>query len=182
MGYRDDFYMVKYIIGYTGDLHDFPTVYFQKGDEYGHVTQKHDYPQNVGRMEVRQSNTHSIGNEIHEGTLKLVERDKGKITHVSRSTLTRVNVLDPSATDTVALLAQSICIAGAGEKYITTYSREDFKKIDSTMHAKSQLNDELRPPLPARPSQEKIAKFTPPELPARPSNEKIERSMERRRT
>lgn len=144
MGYRDDFYMVQYIIGYSGALHDFPTVYFQKGDEYGHITQKHDIPQNVGRMEVRKSKGYWIGNEMVKGTLKLVEKENGKIFHESRSTLTKVDTFDPKERDTVALLAQSIYNRDAGEKYISDYSERDFDKIEATMKAKAKVLAQIK--------------------------------------
>ena len=139
MGYRDDFYMVQYIIGYTGDLHAFPTVYFIKGNEYGHITQKHDESQNVGRMEVYLSDTYSIGNEIVDGSLKLVEKEGGVVFHTSRSTLTMVNVFAPAKKDTVALLAQSIYKRDKGEKYISSWSEKDFHTVDATIAAKAKV-------------------------------------------
>jgi hypothetical protein len=143
MGYRDDFYMVQYIIGYTGTLHSFPTVYFKKGDEYGHITQKHDISQNVGRMEVNSANGYSIRNEMVDGQLKLVERENGEIFHVSRSTLTTVDVFNPTEKATVAILAQAIYNRDAGEKYISDYGDEDFDKIDATMAAKGKVHEQL---------------------------------------
>lgn len=144
MGYRDDFYMVQNIIGYSGTLHDFPTVYFQKGDEYGHITQKHADPQNVGRMEVYKSAGYWIGNEMVGSTLKLVEKVNGKIFHESRSTLTRVDTIDPNNRETVALLAQSIYNRDAGEKYISTYSEDDFNTIDATIAKKKQVMAQIK--------------------------------------
>ena len=143
MGYRDDFYMVQNIIGYTGDLKSFPTVYFLTATEYGHITQKHDIPQNVGRMEVASAVGYWIGNEMVGSTLKLVEKMNGKIMHESRSTLTKVDTFDPSQKDTVALLASAIYNRDAGEKYITSYSRDDFKKMDAAMAAKSRVLAQL---------------------------------------
>jgi hypothetical protein len=139
MGYRDDFYMVQNIIGYSGNLNDFPTVYFQTKDEYGHITQKHPDPQNVGRMEVYKSTGYSIGNEMVGSTLKLVEKVNGKIIHESRSTLTKVDTFAPGNKETVALLAQSIYNRDTGEKYISSYSRKDFAKIDATADAKAKV-------------------------------------------
>src|ERR1700754_1766318 len=51
MPYRGDFYRAENLIGYTGKLDDFPTVYFHKlsTGEFGHITQKHDIQTNVGR-------------------------------------------------------------------------------------------------------------------------------------
>jgi hypothetical protein len=146
MGYRDDFYMVQNIIGYSGNLHSFPTVYFQNGNEYGHITQKHDIPQNVGRMAVKQCDDYFIGNEMVRGTLKLVEKENGLILHESRSTLTRVDTFDPSERDTVAILAQSIYNRDAGEKYISEFSGEDFDKIDAAMAAKNAAMNALSKP------------------------------------
>jgi hypothetical protein len=144
MGYRDDFYMVQNIIGYSGNLNDFPTVYFQKGDEYGHITQKHPDSQNVGRMEVYKSAGYWIGNEMVGSTLKLVEKVNGKIFHESRSTLTKVDTFDPSNRDTVALLAQSIYNRDAGEKYISSYSDKDFDTIDATIAAKAKVLAQIK--------------------------------------
>ena len=51
MGYRDTFYCTDNIIGYTGALHECPTVYFfsPKNSAYGHITQAHGIEGNVGR-------------------------------------------------------------------------------------------------------------------------------------
>lgn len=130
MGYRDDFYMVQNIMGYTGKLHDSPTVYFQKGSEYGHITQRHPLNQNVGRMKVHASNTYFIGNEMIEGSLRLVEKIDGKIFHTSRSTLTKVDVFHPANKDTVALLARSIYNGDQGEKYNADRSDKDLDIVD----------------------------------------------------
>lgn len=55
MSYRDDLYCAENLIGYTGILNDFPTVYFHKlsTGEFGHITQKHPIEQNVGREVVQ---------------------------------------------------------------------------------------------------------------------------------
>ena len=144
MGYRDDFYMVQNIIGYTGNINNFPTVYFQKGQEYGHITQKHDESQNVGRMEVYSSAGYWIGNEMVGAVLKLVEKVNGEIFHESRSTLTTVNIFAPANRDAVALLAQSIYNRDAGEKYISTFSEKDFDIIDATMANKARVLAQIK--------------------------------------
>lgn len=53
MAYCDTLYNIGNIVGYTGQLYDFPTVYFKCDvqDVVGHITQKHDRPQNIGRQE-----------------------------------------------------------------------------------------------------------------------------------
>ncbi len=62
MPYRADFYIPQNIIGYTGTISDEPTVYFQSGTAYGHITQKHDIRQNVGREGVKQAQDYRIFN------------------------------------------------------------------------------------------------------------------------
>ena len=54
MGYRDDFYTEENIVGYTGDINNNPTVYFEKNHgngeiSYGRITQSHGDPENQGR-------------------------------------------------------------------------------------------------------------------------------------
>ena len=144
MGYRDDFYMVQNIIGYTGKLNDFPTVYFIKGDEYGHITQKHGDSQNVGRMEVMKSKNYSIGNETVHGALKLVEKENGEIFHESRSTLTKVDPIDPKNKETVALLAKSIYEGSSGEKYISGWTEKDFNTVDATIANKGKVMAQIK--------------------------------------
>src|SRR5210317_838788 len=114
MGYRDDFYVAENLIGYTGDLHSFPTVYFKKGDEFGHITQKHDSGTNVGRGSVRKDSTYTIGNEMVKGKMKLLEKRRGKVFHQSRSTLTRIDDMTP---DDKAIVLQAIWTY-TDEKYI----------------------------------------------------------------
>ena len=88
MGYRDNFYIIENIIGYTGAIHCNPTVYFQKDDEFGHITQDHDIKENIGREAVGRHSRYSIGNELVEGSLTCVERTGphfDDIFHVSRN-------------------------------------------------------------------------------------------------
>jgi hypothetical protein len=88
MGCRDDFYIVGNIIGYTGKAHSDPTVYFQHGDEYGHITQNHGIKENIGREKVGRDANYSINNEMVDGSLSSVERTgpgNDGIMHTSRS-------------------------------------------------------------------------------------------------
>lgn len=62
MGYRGDFYIRQNIIGYTGNINHNPTIYFQDGTSFGHITQEHAVRQNVGREEVRQAQDYEIRN------------------------------------------------------------------------------------------------------------------------
>jgi hypothetical protein len=74
MGYRDDFYIPENIVGYTGNIDNQPTVYFQRIEDngtisFGHITQywyDSDFGRcsspNVGREEVRNAADYIIGN------------------------------------------------------------------------------------------------------------------------
>ena len=118
MGYRDDFYAACNIIGYTGEAITDPTVYFQTDTERGHITQKHDVSQNVGRHVVRSAAGYEIRNELVNGELRLVEKQNGVITHRSRETF---HVLGPGDATTRDLLAQAIW-RYPSEKYISKFS------------------------------------------------------------
>lgn len=87
MSYRSDFYIPENIIGHTGDIDLNPTVYFLTGpaqgpNEYGHITQAHDFGANVGREDVQRSAQY----EIRVGAQgNLEEWDNGVCVHPSRS-------------------------------------------------------------------------------------------------
>jgi len=86
MAYRDDLYAADNLIGYTGQIHKMPTVYFRKGNLFGHITQYHDLPQNNGREEVGNSAEYKIANEPQkDGTSRCVERIGTKAFHTSRN-------------------------------------------------------------------------------------------------
>jgi hypothetical protein len=120
MGYRDDFYTAKNIIGYTGNLNDNPTVYFANADaldptldqvdgmdkivwEYGHITQAHPRADNVGRERVFASYSYNIFNvQTQSGDHRAKESVYGRLGglrpdnegystfHTSRNTFERV--------------------------------------------------------------------------------------------
>jgi hypothetical protein len=140
MAYRDDFYNVDNIIGYSGDLHKFPTVYFLTSKEYGHITQEHGYDQNVGRQEVCDAKGYTIGNEPVKGELKLLEKVNGEVIHESRTTLTRVTKSDA---DAFAICSQAIW-KYQNEKYISTFSKDVQKGIAATDKKKMALNKEIK--------------------------------------
>lgn len=52
-GYRPDVYCVENIIGYTGSIHQNPTVYFLSSTDFGHITQSHPDKWNIGREPVQ---------------------------------------------------------------------------------------------------------------------------------
>jgi hypothetical protein len=105
MGYRDDFYVVKNMVGYTGSVNDNPTVYFQSDDECGRITQHHQKEDNIGRSAVRDTAGYALGNESINGVMVAVERLNGERVHTSRNAF--VSVQETSSGDR-ALLAQSI--------------------------------------------------------------------------
>lgn len=49
MAYEPNFYQAQNIVGYTGEIGKSPTVYFMDNKNYGHITQDHPCPLNVGR-------------------------------------------------------------------------------------------------------------------------------------
>jgi hypothetical protein len=85
MAYRNDFYTLRNIIGYTGDLRYLPTVYFQRGHEYGHITQHHMLPYNVGREHVAYHPQYRIANHYRGGRIRAVEIEGMDIVHPSRN-------------------------------------------------------------------------------------------------
>ncbi|HUO23133.1 MAG TPA: hypothetical protein VMU59_11510 [Caulobacteraceae bacterium] len=140
MGYRDDFYIVDNIIGYSGSLSDFPSVYFQTKGEFGHITQKHPSSQNVGRSIVQHAAGYKIENVMVKGQLKLLESMNGAVFHESRSTLKRVAEL--SAADK-AIVAQSIWQCKL-QKQIDFWSEDDFDLIDDVMAKHKQVMAQLK--------------------------------------
>jgi hypothetical protein len=129
MGYRDDFYAVENVIGYSGKLSSFPTVYFQSATEAGHITQKHDSSQNVGRQAVFSSKGYLIENRKVNGETRLVEFINGQAIHVSRSVFTPTGgMIDGDK----AILYQAIR-NNPNEKLISEYSDKDYKIMDETM-------------------------------------------------
>lgn len=122
-GYRSDFYIIQNIIGYTGTLQGTPTaanplkgaptVYFWDGKEYGHITQQHDVPSNVGRELVCEPMgrwTYLIDNFTREGRTACEEWEvhpehPPRLVHPSRSPFVDCR---RKGINTFAILAQSI--------------------------------------------------------------------------
>lgn len=148
MGYRDDFYTAENVIGYSGKLHDFPTVYFQTAAEAGHITQKHGTSQNVGRQAVFASDGYKIENRTVNGELRLVESRGGRVCHVSRSVLTAIGGM---IAGDKAVLYQAIH-DNPNEKLISRYDDKTHKLIDETMERHDGVMKQLlMPDLPATP-------------------------------
>jgi hypothetical protein len=140
MGYRDDFYVAANVIGYSGNLNDFPSVYFRSASEYGHITEKHPTSQNVGRGIVHPNAGYTIQNVMINGVLKLVEAVNGRVFHESRSTLTSVNGMSDADK---AILYQAIW-KYPNEKLIDGYADSDFDIIDKADAAHGAAMDLIR--------------------------------------
>ncbi len=98
--YGEDFYKKENIIGYTGNPHTQPTVYFRDGDRFGRITQAHGNPRNVGRNLIREHLDYQIANTGVGG--KAQEFYGGQVHHDSRNPFVEVaqdsEVLDGLAT------------------------------------------------------------------------------------
>jgi hypothetical protein len=152
MGYRDNFYVVGSIIGFTGILHQSPTVYFHAGTEFGHITQNHWFEANCGREDVGSDPGYTIGNETQPNGIRAsVERCSGVVIHSSRSLYTAVN---PTEVNTIALLAQAI-IAFPEKKRVPLYASlmgaykdNDLEQVLETLDNRQQANAQIRAGLP----------------------------------
>lgn len=96
MAYRDDFYTIENVVGFTGNIQDNPTVYFMTDDEAGHITQIHDNKKNIGRGMVLDTEGYSMKNiyDAKMGKFHLVELMGDKIIHPSRNPFVAVPNLD----------------------------------------------------------------------------------------
>jgi len=136
MSYRDDLYRASQIIGYTGQLHAAPSVYFYwpERQAYGHITQAHGKARNVGRHRYNADAGYLIENapvnELNYPVGELAEHDGlpatdtvcvewrtegGQVVsfHTSRNLFVPVcgSVFFPNGAtdiDAIAILAQSI--------------------------------------------------------------------------
>ncbi|HEY1648109.1 MAG TPA: hypothetical protein VGF96_09025 [Terracidiphilus sp.] len=111
MPYRSDFYCAENLIGYTGKLDDFPTVYFFKPStgEFGHITQKHDVTNNEGREVVMISDGgyRAVNEDVKDATGKVIGRalreySGDRLIHPSR------NEFIPKAPGNEGVLLQAI--------------------------------------------------------------------------
>jgi hypothetical protein len=144
MGYRDDFYTPDNCVGYTGDLHNFPSVYFLTDKEYGHITTKHGYLQNVGRAEVKSNEGYTIGNETIAGERRLVERIDSHIIHQSRGVLTMLGQM--SANDKAVMY--QVIWQYPNEKLVTDFTTETRNQIHKTEDRHAALMREIRNKVP----------------------------------
>jgi len=136
MGYRDDFYIVANIVGYTGNIAQSPTVYFRGGNEYGRITQKHDITTNLGRNTVHNDPTYQFQNQLQpNGALCMVEMSQGQVVHTSRNQFVPAAGLGPG---NMALLAQAI-VTFPHEKTVSEYDDDLFDVLDRKDAVNAQL-------------------------------------------
>lgn len=114
MGYRDDFYKLENIIGYTGTVENNPTVYFivmreRDGEDiyvFGRITQAHMQADNIGRERVYASAHYSGMNEEDDyGREVWVECIGERVIHTSRNPFVRIEDCSPRQK---AVLARAI--------------------------------------------------------------------------
>lgn len=145
----EDLYNIANIVGYTGDLHRFPTVYFQSDTQVGHITQQHPTAQNVGRTAPMSATGYSWKNlRAPDGTVHLVEFLNGQAFHVSRNKMIELNQGDRRTGagfdfETFAILAQSISNC-QGMKYISNYSKSTHDQIKDAKKAKDATMNQLQ--------------------------------------
>ena len=115
MGYRDDFYVAENLIGHTGKVEDHPTVYFQKGEEYGHITQQHSDPDNIGWENVWKHAQYSISNRLYKGLFRAVEMEGDQVVHASRNLFVGLSDISQAQKD---VLLQSISRFTEKKKFV----------------------------------------------------------------
>ncbi|WP_108261539.1 hypothetical protein [Mangrovicoccus ximenensis] len=106
MAFHDTLYSIENMIGFTGKLHELPTVYFMDGEYAGHITQQHPVAENVGREEVIPAGAYRYANEPVPGRGEVLhEYRNDRLIHVSRNKLILLARLNITAID---ICAQSI--------------------------------------------------------------------------
>ena len=127
MGYRDDFFSTANIVGYTGDLQNNPTVYFETDDEQAHITQAHDNANNVGRGVVYTTEGYSKANVYYEEdhAVHLVEMYGGKKIHKSRNMFIAVPNLDSRPALKTILSKAILTHTDIKPKYVKFQSRKN---------------------------------------------------------
>ncbi|WP_108263356.1 hypothetical protein [Mangrovicoccus ximenensis] len=138
MGYRDDFYVIGNIIGYTGCLIGNPTVYFRNGNDYGRITQFHGIRTNIGRASVRTHPQYRIGNYYSRGRIVAKEFEGTRCKHTSRNPFIGRQLFRPHD-DTLLAAAirrfqdQKLCDAD----HVT--GRQTFRKLEMQQELKAQF-------------------------------------------
>ena len=93
-------YQPRNIMGITGTVGHNPTVYYKRGDTFGHITTAHPYTDNVGREKPRTDPTYTATNTGRGGAL--VERTAHGFYHPSRNPLdtSHASIHDPGVQST----------------------------------------------------------------------------------
>ncbi len=150
MAYRSDLYRFDKIIGYTGQLHRLPTVYFRcdRLGVFGRITQQHKLPFNVGRGRVESTRGYEMRNVNINGRQVLKEFRNGRCVHTSRNAfipLHRGN--DPHMIHgvneaTLGILAQALRRC-PDAKTSVTYDRWDMMDVHCAIQQKRNMLNEL---------------------------------------
>lgn len=90
--YGGDFYNANNIIGFTGNANNNPTVYYQRGNDFGHITTAHDIDTNIGKERIHSNANYNIANNVpithprtNVTTNHMQERIGNRSFHTSRS-------------------------------------------------------------------------------------------------
>jgi len=109
MEYAPEFYTKANIIGYTGNLHNNPTVHFKKGSAFGYILQRSLFNTvaptycSSGRSMVMKDSSHETMNpECPDGTTRYMEFLGGQRTSIFTSSFYEVNASN------MEILAQAI--------------------------------------------------------------------------
>lgn len=156
MGYRDDFFIVSNIVGYTGDLQDNPTVYFETDEEQAHITQAHKKADNVGRGAVFTTEGYSKVNVFFEDdhAEHLVEMYDGKKIHKSRNKFIAVPHLE-NRPALLKILEKAIL---AHTKIKSRYVK--YEKLKNLTISKSALAKKEKFQLPQGPGRSRSNAFS----------------------
>ncbi len=151
MAFYDNLYSFENIVGYTGQLHNFPTVYFQSQQHnlVGHITQAHPFPQNVGRTDPLPLTGYRWENKPTPQGEVLMEYFNNIKFHTSRNkfielgTSVRGNGADRFDMAAFAILAQSIRNC-PHQKQMDVFSKRDIRKIAAARDAKDAVMAQLQ--------------------------------------
>ncbi|MEM8582697.1 MAG: hypothetical protein AAGF87_00440 [Bacteroidota bacterium] len=100
MAYYPDFYHPSNIIGYSGNLHNKPTVYFMRRTAYGYrigrIIQRSSNSKRIGRAEVREYPRYRIGNRggrVAEWYDKKIRKGRRAFVPAQRLNMSAISIL-----------------------------------------------------------------------------------------
>ncbi len=154
MPYGDELYKPENIVAYTGDIDKNPSVYFQidhgNGNiTYGHITQDHDNKFNIGKEEVRTSDSYELKNEmVYNKETKLNElrsfeydQNRKQGTHFHKSRNPHIKV-DPNDFDTKVKLVEAISACKEIKpKYLEQYVKNRIEEYKNTSDFEEKLDE-----------------------------------------